>query len=77
MEFRMPRHLLRPMLLALSMIYAGHSIAADEPDTQLQTVTVTGTADDTAYTTRSTKSAGKLDLTLRETPQSVSVVTAR
>lgn len=72
----MPRHLpLRPLLLALSMIYAGHTIAADEPDTQLQTVTVTGTADDTAYTTRSTKSAGKLDLTLRETPQSVSVVT--
>jgi outer membrane receptor for ferric coprogen and ferric-rhodotorulic acid len=77
----MPPHLpLRPMLLALSLIYAGHALAgadvtADAPDTQLQTVTVTGTADDTAYTTRSTRSAGKLDLTLRETPQSVSVVT--
>lgn len=77
----MPRHLtLRPMLLALSMIYSGLAIAADdvpaaEPDTQLQTVTVTGTADQDAYTTRATKSAGKLELTLRETPQSVSVVT--
>jgi outer membrane receptor for ferric coprogen and ferric-rhodotorulic acid len=67
------------MLLALSMIYAGHSVAADAPadaaDTQLQTVTVTGTADKAAYTARDTKSAGKLELTLRETPQSVSVVT--
>ncbi|MYM24888.1 TonB-dependent siderophore receptor [Duganella sp. FT135W] len=67
------------MLLALSMIYAGLSHAADTPadapETPMQTVTVTGNADDTAYTTRSTKSAGKLDLSLRETPQSVSVVT--
>ncbi|MYM67853.1 TonB-dependent siderophore receptor [Pseudoduganella sp. FT55W] len=66
------------MLLALSMIYAGHGVAADAPadapDTQLQTVTVTGAAEHT-YTARETKSAGKLELTLRETPQSVSVVT--
>ncbi|WP_373991777.1 TonB-dependent siderophore receptor [Duganella sp. BuS-21] len=75
----MPRHLtLRPMLLALSMIYAGVAAAsdvpADAPET-LQTVTVTATADDNGYTTRATRSAGKLELSLRETPQSVSVVT--
>jgi outer membrane receptor for ferric coprogen and ferric-rhodotorulic acid len=72
------------MLLALSMIYSGLALAtadtitgqpADQPDTQLQTVTVTGAADDNAYTTRATKSAGKLELSLRETPQSISVVT--
>jgi outer membrane receptor for ferric coprogen and ferric-rhodotorulic acid len=77
----MPRHLpLRPLLLALSMIYSGLAMAAaesaaPEQETQLQTVTVTGAADQDAYTTRATKSAGKLELSLRETPQSVSVVT--
>ena len=73
----MPRHLpLRPMLLALSLIYSGLSVAADEAtDTQMQTVTVTGIAEDKLYTANSTKSAGKLELSLRETPQSVSVVT--
>ncbi|MTV37084.1 TonB-dependent siderophore receptor [Duganella radicis] len=67
------------MLLALSMIYSGLSVAADAPadtaDTPMQTVTVTGTAEDKIYTANSTKSAGKLELSLRETPQSVSVVT--
>ncbi|TFW30097.1 TonB-dependent siderophore receptor [Duganella callida] len=63
------------MLLALSTLYAGLAHAADEPDTPLQTVTVTGTADSDSYTARSTRSAAKLDLSLRETPQSVSVVT--
>jgi outer membrane receptor for ferric coprogen and ferric-rhodotorulic acid len=75
------------MLLALSMMYSGLALAAtnstasvadqpaDQPEAQLQTVTVTGAAEDNAYTTRSTKSAGKLELSLRETPQSVSVVT--
>ncbi|NVM77152.1 outer membrane receptor for ferric coprogen and ferric-rhodotorulic acid [Duganella sp. SG902] len=73
----MPRHLpLRPMLLALSMIYSGLAVAADDTsDTQMQTVTVTGTAEENVYTARNTKSAGKLELSLRETPQSVSVVT--
>lgn len=72
---------LRPLLLALSMIYSAQAVAAEAdtpattPDTQLQTVTVTGTAGQDAYTTRATKSAGKLELSLRETPQSVSVVT--
>ena len=73
----MPRHLpLRPMLLALSLIYSGLSVAADEAtDTQMQTITVTGIAEDKLYTANSTRSAGKLELSLRETPQSVSVVT--
>ncbi len=78
----MPRHLpLRPMLLALSMIYTSHAFAADVPapadgaDTQMQTITVTGSSDKDAYTAPATKSANKLDLSLRETPQSVSVVT--
>jgi outer membrane receptor for ferric coprogen and ferric-rhodotorulic acid len=64
------------MLLALSMIYASHAVAAsdDTPEAQLQTVTVTGTSDQDSYTTRATKSAGKLELSLRETPQSISVV---
>ena len=81
---------LSPMLLALSMIYTGLAAVtgnanattadvintpADAPETQLQTVTVTGAAEQDTYTTRATKSAGKLELTLRETPQSVSVVT--
>ncbi|WP_229263117.1 TonB-dependent siderophore receptor [Duganella dendranthematis] len=73
----MPRHLpLRPMLLALSMIYTSHALAAtdDVPETQLQTVTVTGASEQDSYTTRATKSAGKLELSLRETPQSISVV---
>jgi outer membrane receptor for ferric coprogen and ferric-rhodotorulic acid len=69
------------MLLALSMIYSSHAAAgeadtpADAPDVQMQTVTVTGASDQDSYTTRATKSAGKLELSLRETPQSVSVVT--
>jgi len=73
----MPRHLpLRPMLLALSMMYSGLSAAADDAtDTQMQTITVTGVAEDRLYTANSTRSAGKLELSLRETPQSVSVVT--
>lgn len=73
----MPRDLpLRPMLLALSMIYASHAVAAsdDTPEAQLQTVTVTGASDQDSYTTRATRSAGKLELSLRETPQSISVV---
>jgi outer membrane receptor for ferric coprogen and ferric-rhodotorulic acid len=73
----MPRHLpLRPLLLALSMIYTSHALAAtdDVPETQLQTVTVTGASEQDSYTARATKSAGKLELSLRETPQSMSVV---
>jgi outer membrane receptor for ferric coprogen and ferric-rhodotorulic acid len=67
------------MLIALSLAYSGLAIAAepadtDTPETTMQVVTVTGAQED-SYTARNTKSAGKLDLTLRETPQSVSVVT--
>lgn len=74
----MPRQIpLRPMLLALSLAYSGLVVAAepaDAPEATMPVVTVTGTQED-SYTTRGTKSSGKLDLTLRETPQSVSVVT--
>ncbi|WP_229257053.1 TonB-dependent siderophore receptor [Duganella lactea] len=82
----MPAHLpnhpplpLRPLLLALSLMSSSHAVAGDAdtaaPEAQLQTVTVTGTADQDAYTARATRSAGKLELSLRETPQSVSVIT--
>jgi outer membrane receptor for ferric coprogen and ferric-rhodotorulic acid len=67
------------MLLALSLAYSGLAAAvtaapADaDTDAVMPVVTVTGVQDD-SYTARSTRSAGRLDLTLRETPQSVSVV---
>jgi outer membrane receptor for ferric coprogen and ferric-rhodotorulic acid len=65
--------------MALSLAYSGLLIAAepdavDAPDAAMPVVTVTGAQED-GYTVRGTKSSGKLDLTLRETPQSVSVVT--
>ncbi|MET0322874.1 MAG: TonB-dependent receptor plug domain-containing protein, partial [Duganella sp.] len=70
----------RPLLLALSLAYAGMANAADTPaaddrqaEAVMPTVTVTGAAADT-YSTRSSKSASRFDLGLRETPQSVSVV---
>ena len=79
----MPRHLpLRPLLLALSLAYSGAAWSAgpaapgdvaDAADAVMPVVTVTGQQED-SYAARNTKSAGRLDLTLRETPQSVSVV---
>jgi outer membrane receptor for ferric coprogen and ferric-rhodotorulic acid len=75
----MPRHVpLRPMLIALSLAYSGLVIAAEPadagtPDTAMPVVTVTGAQED-SYTARNTAAAGKLALSLRETPQSVSVV---
>ena len=76
-----PSHLsalpLRPLALAISlMLGAGLAHAADAPDedSTLPVITVTGAHED-AYTTRKSASASKLDLSLRETPQSVSVVT--
>ena len=68
---------LRPLALAISLaLGAGLAHAADAPDEDgtLPTITVTGAHED-AYTTRKSASASKLDLSLRETPQSVSVVT--
>lgn len=72
----------RPLLLALALAYAGMAGAAEadrvdevqQADPVMPVVTVTGAAAD-AYAVKASKSASRLDLTLRETPQSVSVVT--
>jgi len=69
---------LRPMVLALAMAlgHAGSALAADaDAEPAMQVVTITGAADDSSYTVRRSDSASKLDLSLRETPQSVSVIT--
>jgi len=72
----------RPLLLALALAYAGMAGAAEadradevqQADPVMPVVTVSGAAVD-AYAVKASKSASRLDLTLRETPQSVSVVT--
>lgn len=77
-----PRPLLLTPLLALSLAYPGMAGAAEadlgddaqQADPVMPVVTVTGAAAD-AYAVKASKSASRLDLTLRETPQSVSVVT--
>lgn len=52
--------------------------AASRPDTVLAPVRVTGKTEGTgSYTTSLTNTATKLDMTLRETPQSVTVITHR
>jgi len=64
---------------ALAAAPAESVAAAAAPDeqaaTNLQTVTVTGAAATPGYTVPDSASATRLDLSLRETPQSVSVVT--
>jgi outer membrane receptor for ferric coprogen and ferric-rhodotorulic acid len=77
-----PHPRLRPLVLALSMAlgHAGAASAADEaadaPEAAvLPVITITGANDHGAYKVRESDSASKLTLTLRETPQSVSVVT--
>ncbi|NHZ42922.1 TonB-dependent siderophore receptor [Massilia aquatica] len=79
-SFSRPR--LRPLVLALSVAlgHFGAASAADEaPDAPeaavLPVITITGANDHNGYTVRESDSASKLNLTLRETPQSVSVVT--
>ncbi|WP_254926709.1 TonB-dependent siderophore receptor [Janthinobacterium sp. PC23-8] len=75
-----PRTLpLRPLALAISLaLGAGLAQAGDAPaaadDNTMPTITVTGAHED-SYTARKSDSASKLNLSLRETPQSVSVVT--
>jgi len=54
---------------------AGAAAASSAAELTMAVVTVTGAAGDDGYTAGRTRSAGKLDLSLRETPQSVSVVT--
>jgi len=64
----------RPLAIAIALAL-GSSACAGEPETAapestLQVITVTGASE-----ARSSASASKLDLSIRETPQSVSVVT--
>lgn len=74
---------LHPLALACALLLAGGAQAAEpaaaQPDEQplpeVQTVTVTGSADKQSYLAGDSASATRLDLSLRETPQSVSVVT--
>lgn len=77
-----PHPRLRPLVLAMSLAlgHAGLASAAEEaPDAPeaavLPVITVTGANEHNAYKVRESDSASKLKLTLRETPQSVSVVT--
>lgn len=77
---------LRPLALAAHLFVAWHAHAAPEKDhtetvAQAESTTVTVTAPRErpnepagTYTTRSTRTATKLDLSLRNTPQSISVV---
>lgn len=78
---RLPLH---PLALACALLVAAsvpaHAAAPDHADADadadaIPTVTVTGAAEKPAYTVRDSNSATRLDLSLRETPQSVSVVT--
>lgn len=81
------RFRLRPLALACTLALAGGAALAAEPaaqpaarpddaaDTPVPTVTVTGDNKKDGYTVRDSASATRLDLSLRETPQSVSVVT--
>lgn len=71
---------LLPLALACALFAAGHgTAAAAEPDVtadaNVQTVKVTGETTKDSYSVRDSASATRLDLSLRETPQSVSVVT--
>jgi outer membrane receptor for ferric coprogen and ferric-rhodotorulic acid len=71
------RFRLHPLALACALAVAASAPAlADEADDQpIPTVTVTGATEKTGYTVRDSSSATRLDLSLRETPQSVTVVT--
>lgn len=75
---------LTPAALAAALLCGGAAHAAPEDavpdapqatDQQMQTVVVQGEADRQSYTAPSSKGAARLDLSLRETPQSVSVIT--
>jgi outer membrane receptor for ferric coprogen and ferric-rhodotorulic acid len=75
---------LRPLALAISlalgscMAHAADTVAdtpAGDDAPALQAVTVTGVKEPSAYTARTSASASKFELSLRETPQAVSVVT--
>jgi outer membrane receptor for ferric coprogen and ferric-rhodotorulic acid len=71
------RFRLHPLALACALAIAGSAPAlADEADDQpIPTVKVTGATEKAGYTVRDSSSATRLNLSLRETPQSVTVVT--
>jgi len=78
-----PRRRLHPLALACALLAGGGQVQAaaptaladDQADQPLATVTVTGSTARDSYTVGDSASATRLDLSLRETPQSVSVVT--
>lgn len=78
-----PQLRLHPLALACALLTAAApalaAAPAAEPEEQavvpVSTVTVTGSVPSDGYTVRDSASATRLDLSLRETPQSVSVVT--
>jgi outer membrane receptor for ferric coprogen and ferric-rhodotorulic acid len=75
-----PIFALRPTPFALAAALLCGAVHAAEPEEQpaeqqMQTVVVQGTNDAESYTAKSSKGAARLDLSLRETPQAVSVVT--
>jgi len=75
----LPRFRLHPLALAcaLAVVASGpvHAAAPEEAEAPIPTVTVTGAADKPGYTVRDSSSATRFDLSLRDTPQSVTVVT--
>ncbi|RYE97592.1 MAG: TonB-dependent siderophore receptor, partial [Oxalobacteraceae bacterium] len=76
----MPPIRLHPLAIACALACAGPALAAAADDQQppsVQIVTITGAAAQDGYTVGESSSATRLDLSLRETPQSVSVVTRR
>lgn len=72
---------LRPLALAISlalgsgMAHAAQPAGDSDDAATMQTITVTANHEADAYTARSSASASKFDLSLRDTPQSVSVIT--
>lgn len=69
---------LRPLPLAFAaalLCNAAHAAAPEETEQQMQTVVVQGSAEAESYTAKSSNGSARLDLSLRETPQSVSVIT--
>ena len=77
-----PRLRLHPLAWACALLVTASApaLAADDvadgaDDQPIPTITVTGANDKSSYTVRDSSSATRLDLALRDTPQSVTVVT--
>lgn len=64
------------MYIAVTTL-ANTSYAADEGQQQLATIVINAQKEDATYTKPSSKAATKLDLSLKETPQSVTVFTSQ